>query len=158
MHIRQIEKLDIAIEQLEDALTAYFAGRYHSAIVLAGAAEQLLAGYLLKLGGTPAWSQTRVVVTEIANILRAKDGIAPTTEDKIGDVLNHAYNNSKHAGKSDHCVYMDPQFEAHAVIDRTISNYDLLFERGLRVKGVPLAQRFRMESVSRVGGNERNAG
>jgi hypothetical protein len=37
MHHRSIEKLQIALEQLEDALEAYFAGRFHSAIVLAAA-------------------------------------------------------------------------------------------------------------------------
>ncbi len=55
MCMREAKKLDIAVEELEDALKAYFDARYHSAIVLAGAAEQLLAGYLLKNNQEPAW-------------------------------------------------------------------------------------------------------
>ncbi|MDQ7999497.1 MAG: hypothetical protein REU00_06410 [Pseudomonadota bacterium] len=37
MHHQSIDKLQIALEQLDDALEAYFAGRFHSAIVLAAA-------------------------------------------------------------------------------------------------------------------------
>ena len=124
-------KLIIAAEQLEDALQAFFNGRYHSAIVLAGAAEQLLAGYMLKHGLSPAWHQEQKTITKIANGLKARDEAATeaTTEKDIGDLMNHAYNHSKHAGKKDHVVAFDSKFEAMSIIDRALSNYDVLSAR-----------------------------
>ena len=44
--MQEVKKIDMAFQQLEDALAAYFNGRYHSALVLAAAAEQLFAGYM----------------------------------------------------------------------------------------------------------------
>lgn len=146
---KEIQKLDIAFEQLEDALDAYFKGRFHSAIVLAGAAEQLLAGYVQKHGQTPAWLQDRKVVTKIANGLKSRsESISkPTTEKQIGDLMNHAYNHSKHAGTKDHSLIFDAKFEAEAVIDRAISNFDMLEAcGGYDLPELPLAQRFRVDS------------
>jgi hypothetical protein len=148
MHLQEVEKLQIALEQLEDALHSYFAGRFHSAIVLAGAAEQLLGGYVLKHGQTPSWKETRTIVTKIANALRRDPSEKATSEDDIGDLLNRAYNSSKHAGKSDHSVVMDPEFEAKAVIDRAISNYHMLEARGLSgLRDIADVQRFLVASA-----------
>jgi hypothetical protein len=148
--MKEVHKLDMAVEQLEDALKVYFEGRFHSAIVLAGAAEQLLAGHVLKNKMKPAWSQMRSAVTKIANGLEQQKTGKPgtTTEDQIGALMNRAYNHSKHAGTKDHAVYMNPKFEARELIDRTISNYDALF--GLRDYDLPqiqLSQRFIQESL-----------
>jgi len=143
MHIQQIEKIQIASEQLEDALSAYFAGRFHSALVLASAAEQLFAGYVMKHGETPAWKRSRSIVTKIANTLRREEGDKPTYEGDIGDLLNRAYNSSKHAGKNDHTVFMDPKFEASVAIERAIENYDALERLGISgLPDMPFAQRF----------------
>lgn len=57
--MREAQRLEIAVERVEDALKAHFDGRFHSAIVLAGAAEQLLAGYVAKHGLTPARIELR---------------------------------------------------------------------------------------------------
>lgn len=151
--MRQVQKLDIAAEQLEDALKAYFDGRFHSAIVLAGAAEQLLAGYVLKHGLTPAWSHMRTSILKIANALKEQDdhGSSLSTEKDIGDLMNRVYNHSKHAGAKDHGVWMDPKLAAQEVIDRAISNYDVLFGRGdYDLSDLPLAQRFMTEPVEQV--------
>ena len=151
--MKEVPKIDIAVEQLEDALDAYFEARYHSAIVLAGAAEQLLAAYVLKSGMKPAWSQMRSAITKIANGLEQRKTGQPgiTTEDDIGKLMNRAYNHSKHAGTKELSVYMDPRFEAQEIIDRTISNFDALsglVEYELPV--LPQAQRFIQESVDHV--------
>ena len=78
-----------------------------------------------------------------------------TTEKDIGDLLNRAYNHSKHAGKKDHVISFDPKFEANAIIDRAISNFDLLFSRPeYNLTDLPLAQQFRMESVEDITSEE----
>jgi hypothetical protein len=146
--MKQVEKLDMAIEQLEDALKAYFDERYHSAIVLAGAAEQLFAGYVMKHGQVHAWSRGRTAITKIANGLRnyGFGTSKATTEDKIGSLMNRAYNSSKHAGTKDHSLLMDPKFEAQEQIDRALSNFDMLSARAdYDLPILPLAQSFMQE-------------
>jgi hypothetical protein len=112
-----------------------------------------LAGYVAKHGLTPAWSQMRTAILKIANALRAEDGDSSgqTTEKEIGDLMNRVYNNSKHAGTKDHIVWMDPKLAAQEVIDRAVSNYDVLFARSdYNLSDLPLAQRFMTESVEQV--------
>jgi hypothetical protein len=65
--------------------------------------------------------------------------------------MNRVYNHSKHAGKTELEIDMDPKDEAARVIDRAISNYDQLFARvEHELPELPQAQRFRMESISNV--------
>jgi hypothetical protein len=145
--------LDIAIEQLRDALDKYVEGHFYSAIVLAGAAEQLLAGHLLKDGLTPSFSQERAAATKIANGLKGLDGSGSvtSTEKEVGNLMNRAYNSSKHAGKDDHLVRMDPQAAALEVIDRAISNYDLLSTRpDYELPDLPLAQQLKEEYANQA--------
>lgn len=42
--MEEVQKLNIVVEELEDALQAYFNDRFHSATVLAGAAEEHFTG------------------------------------------------------------------------------------------------------------------
>ena len=108
--MEQVRKIDMAIQQLEDALTTYYLGRYHSALVLAGAAEELFGVYVRKHGGTPAWGQTRAAITKISNGLRERQGDEePASEDEIGRQMNYAYNNSKHAGPADLEIRVRPK-------------------------------------------------
>ena len=147
--MQRVQKINMALEELEDALESYFKGRFHSATVLAGAAEQLFAGYLHKYGQKPAWNGERTIITKIANSLRSDANEKPTTEDKIGNLMNHAYNHSKHAGKADHDIEIDAKMESQRVIDRAISNYDQLFSHAdLDLPVLPLVERFLLESIS----------
>lgn len=146
-----VQKIDIAVEQLADALEVYFKGHFHSATVLAGAAEQLFAGYLLKHGLTPTWRQDRKVITKIANGLKGGSAEKPTTERQIGDLMNHAYNNSKHASTTDHTLQIDARKEAARLIDRAISDFDQLSGRvEYDLPDLPLAQQFRQDSISSI--------
>ena len=145
--MQEVRKIDMAVQQLEDALRAYFDGRHHSALVLAAASEQLFAGYMHLHEIKPAFSSMRTAIVKIANGLKSHEGgdFKPTTEKDIGDLLNRAYNHSHHAGKTELEVHMNPKFEAQETIDRAISNFDtLMFKYDLAE--VPLAQRFIMES------------
>ena len=68
--MQTVQKIDMAVQQLEDALTAYFAGRHHSALVLAAAGEQLFAGYLHLHKLEPAFTSMRKAIVRIANGLK----------------------------------------------------------------------------------------
>ena len=146
--MQKVQKVDMAFEQLSDALDAYFAGRFHSAIVLGAAAEQLFAGYLHKYGLKPAYIHERSVIARLANALRYQSGEVGTTEKSIGDFMNRVYNHSKHAGKADLEVWMDARDEARLVIDRAISNYDQVSLRPEHpLPDLPSAQKFRTATI-----------
>ena len=69
----------------------------------------------------------------------------------MGTVMNHACNNSKHAGSKGHVLRLDAKVEAQQVIDRAICNFDALAGRAeYDLTDLPLAQRFMMESVGGV--------
>jgi hypothetical protein len=147
---KSIAKIDIGVEQLEDALKAYYDQRYFSAIVLAGAAEQLLGGYVMKHGLKPSFVSMRSAATKIANGLNAQagDNASRSTKKSIVDLMNFAYNNSKLAGKTELTVELDPQREAQDVLDRAISNFDALFGvREYELRDIPLAQRFVRDTI-----------
>jgi len=147
--MQEVKKIDMAFQQLEDALTAYFNDRYHSALVLAAAAEQLFAGYMHLHKLEPAFTNMRRIIVKIANGLKGTAATNPTTEKDIGDLLNRAYNHSHHAGKTELELRMNPKFEAQETIDRAISNYDTLSSR-YDLPALPLAQRFVEESADGV--------
>ena len=138
----------MAVEQLEDALKAYFDRHFYSAIVLAGAAEQLLAGYVMKHGLTPSFPQMRTAITKLSQGSETRDGsgVAQTTEKDVGEQMNRVYNNSKHAGTDDHTIWMNPKFEAQEIIDRAISNYDAIaWHSKYGLTYLSLVQQFKVE-------------
>ena len=148
--MQEIKKIDMAFQQLEDALAAYFNGRYHSALVLAAAAEQLFAGYMHLHELEPAFTSMRKIIVKIANGLKSASVMTEkrTTQD-IGDLLNRAYNHSHHAGKTELELRINPKFEAQETIDRTISNFDALSSRYV-LPILPLAQKFIEESAGEI--------
>ena len=149
--MQEFKKIDMAFQQLEDALAAYFTGRYHSALVLAAAAEQLFAGYMHLHGLEPTFTNMRKTIVKMANGLNKASGTtdALTTETDIGNLLNKPYNHSHHAGKTELEVRMNPKFEAQETIDRAISNFDALSSR-YNLPVLPLAQRFVAEAAAEV--------
>ena len=141
--MQKIRKIDMAVQQLEDALQAYFDGRYHSALVLAAAAEQLFAGYMHLHEIEPAFSNRKKAIVSVANSLKSRSdaSIKQTTDKDIGELLNRAYNQSHHAGKTELELHMNPKFEAQETIDRAVSNFDSL-QSGYELPELVLAQRF----------------
>lgn len=144
--MQEVRKIDMAVQQLEDSLQAYFNGRYHSALVLAAAAEQLFAGYMHLHKIEPAFSGMRRTIVMIANGLKSRSNphFKPTTEKNIGELLNRAYNHSHHAGKSDLKLHKNPKFEAQETIDRAVSNFESLIYK-YDLPDLPLAQKFAVD-------------
>lgn len=147
--MQEVRKIEMAVQQLQDALTTYFNGRYHSALVLAAASEQLFAGYLHLHKLEPAFKNRRRAITKIASGLKSAspEHHETTKEGDIGDLLNRAYNHSHHAGKTELELHMNPKLEAKATIDRAISNFDALVAM-YDLPLLPLAQTFIEESLT----------
>ena len=148
MPVTATPKLEIAAEMLERSIELFLRGdSYHSALHLAGAAEEILNVYARSIelpGGktlAPSFDQMKAALTE---------ALAPKTEHEKGkaehekgkaekwahDRLTDPKNSVKHmrGTRDTHFVY-DSEQEAEDVIDRAVTTYIQLNQR----LGHPLA-------------------
>jgi hypothetical protein len=112
----RIEKIEIAIVQLETSISLFEQKNYISSLTLAGAAEEILDA-LLKQDGKS------IIVTELSEVL--KKGLKSEDSDKsIRDkYLNKARNQTKHANCADeNIVEINYENEATCLISRAIVN------------------------------------
>ena len=105
----------------------------------------------MKHGQTPSWKENCETITKISNGLRAQqnDTFKPANKNKIGKLMNHAYNNSKHAGKTKNTLQMDPKSSAQTTIERAILNYEKLFPL-YDLAELPLSNRFLKELADKA--------
>ena len=117
------EKSAIATELLDRALRMYYEGdSYFAALHLAGAAEEVLAVYVARYGGTSSFDSLRDASVLLSKYLD-NDGIESNPND-IACLINRAKNATKHMyGKKDTEVDFDVQSEAKAMLDLAVSNY-----------------------------------
>ena len=129
MGITATFKLDIAAEMLERSIELYLRGdSYHSALHLAGAAEEILNVYARSMqlpdgrSITPSFDQMKEMLVQ---------ALSPKTEDEKLKAEKWAYsrltdpkNSVKHmrGSRDEHFVY-DSEMEAQDVIDRAITTY-----------------------------------
>ncbi len=143
--MRPVKKLTIAVEQLEDGLKAFFDQRYFSAIVLAGAAEELLGNYLKKHDLPNAFQEFKSVAAKIAETLESASASIKLSdvEKYVGDRMNRAYNECKHSSPRKDEIWLEPRSDAKDALDRALANYYLLFSLGeYRLTDIPLASQF----------------
>ncbi len=138
-----VERLSVACEMLEEALRLYYEDRAHYACLhLAGAAEEVLGSYITKDGGESAFSNHRRVGARLAAHFSTSG--RPASENDIGDLINFAKNNTKHGHG---LVDFDPKAEAHALLDRALSNYYQLMQVYPLVE-TDLIRRFNLDLTS----------
>lgn len=121
MTFTTINKLDIALRQLETALTLYFnGGDKISVLTLAGAAEEILARYIENEGGQSALAEHVHWVCELHN---KRCGIYPEKK-PIFDRANYARNRFKHMNKeNDLEVTVDLNEEVSDMLNRAVDNF-----------------------------------
>ena len=122
-------KLEIAIEMLERGIELYLRGdSYHSALHLAGAAEELLNVYarsmVLPDGARLAPSLDQLKAALVAGLTPKTDQEILRAEKWAHDRLTDPRNSVKHMrGTGDtHYIY-DSEQEAKDLIDRTVTTY-----------------------------------
>lgn len=141
-----IEKIDVAIEQLEGAIDLYMADepKYVASLTLAGAAEEIL-GQIIRLAalkvaytrhGVEVTYNLRPALDELADgaveISRIHDPASTATVKQMRDCANAPRNKAKHHDKDDPTIWpWDARREAASVIDRAIDNYWKLMNVGL---------------------------
>lgn len=136
----RIDKIEIAIVQLETSIVLFEQKNYIPALTLAGAAEEILGKLLKQKGESP-------IIDELQGVLR--EGLKLTESDKVigSKYLNRARNQSKHANHAnENTVDIDYENESTCLISRaivnlqnltgyTVSNHDRFVEAS---KGNPL--------------------
>jgi len=114
----EIRKVDLAKEQLEDAIDLFLAGKRFSVITLAGAADGIFAGLLKKRGESSTAEDTWKEIEEV----RTKTGLAYAGDRNRKDAFNEwneHRNRLKHHDKRDKEVLVFSAFdEAYHAIQR----------------------------------------
>ena len=145
--MKPVDKLDIACELLDRSLRLYYAGdSYFACLHLAGAAEEILGVYVEKHGRDSSFANFRSAAVRLSGFL-ADDG-APSTPKDIGDLMNHAKNNTKHGHG---VVNFDAKKEAKELLDRAATNYYFLMNH-YPVPETELIRRFNEELVQCITG------
>lgn len=126
--MRMLTKLDIAVEQLNHAISM-FLKREHlvSAITLAGAAEEILGKLAAQAGVVPSLKRR----TEGARALHKRLwGTDPSIKPFV-NLKNKTRNELKHLGAGAP-MEVDLEEEAMRMLDRAVENYRLLHVRRSR--------------------------
>jgi len=119
--LKTINKLDVAVAQLETALELYFSNGCRIAVTtLAGAAEEILGRYVEIKGEETALSET---VRIVCLLHKKRCGITPKHA-PIKTRANFAKNSFKHMElEGDFDITVDVEEEAIDMLNRAIDNY-----------------------------------
>lgn len=126
MTLRSYYRNDLALSQLETALSLYFAAQdYASVVTLAGAADEVFGKLLTAAGKESSLESLKKAVCAIHERLYGE----PTPPKQIADRANSAKNSLKHWDEGDPMlVKFDLEQEAKDMLFRAIDNYWLLEE------------------------------
>lgn len=126
------QKMLVGRELLDRALQMYFDGAYFAAIHLAGAAEEVLGGYLKRGGHTTAAESLHDGAIGFLGYHSAN--VPKSTTSALHQLMHHARNRTKHLNeKGDDKITFDPKGEAEAILGRALANfYDLMGRTNLQ--------------------------
>ena len=117
------KKINLAKEQLEDAIDMLVNGRYISCLTLAGAAEEVFTALVdTKLGKNPF-----NLIHKLINYDLAAEGHQQISRGKFRKVRNSARNLVKHHDQGDdESVHLNRRDQAEATLSQAIISADLL--------------------------------
>ncbi|EJO2021568.1 hypothetical protein RQY88_004274 [Vibrio vulnificus] len=117
------KKINLAKEQLEDAIELLINGRYISCLTLAGAAEEVFTALVdIKLGKNPF-----NIIHELINHDLAVEGHQNISRGSFRKVRNRARNLVKHHDFGDEeSVHINRQHQALATLGQAMISADLL--------------------------------
>ncbi len=124
--ISTYNKLDIADEMLDAAITAFLDTKhYFVAINLAGVAEDLYGGFIEASGGKHAKNELIKLAVDIVSV----EGSETVSHKELQKVANHSKNHVKHLNSLEPeqlSIELDAEDEARAAIGIAIDNHDKL--------------------------------
>ena len=141
MASREYYLADLALAQLETALSLYFEGRdFASVITLGGAADEIFGRLLTASGRESSLESTKKAVSAIHMHLYGE----PLAPKIVADRANRARNCLKHWGVGDpEIVDLDLPEEASDMLNRAIDNHWTLEQ-----KLSPAMERFQREQMA----------
>jgi hypothetical protein len=140
MTIRAYYRNELALSQLEAALSLYFGGNNYAAVItLAGAADEVFGKLLSSAGKESSIESLKRAVGEIHERLYGES----TPPKQIAERANRAKNSLKHWDEGDPIlVKFDLGQEAKDMLYRAIDNYWILEQ-----KLTPAMEKFQREEV-----------
>jgi hypothetical protein len=122
-HSAHSKKINLAKEQLEDAIDMLVNGRYISCLTLAGAAEEVFTALAdAKLGKNPF-----NIIHEIINYDLAAEGNQKISRGKFRKVRNNARNLVKHHDQGDdESVHINRRGQAVVTLGQAMISADML--------------------------------
>lgn len=127
-----VSKSQVAIVQLNEAISLFTQERFLAALTLAGAAEEILGKLLIRRDELPAIKESTAAIAR----LRAETGLSvmgEASEREVVDAWNQARNNAKHLiGLEGDSVTFNLCDEAYWMLRRALANSEKL---GLQVAG-----------------------
>jgi hypothetical protein len=117
------QKINLAKEQLEDAISMFVKGRYVSCLTLAGAAEEVLTALVESKTGKNPFN----IIHEIINYDLVAMGRQKITRGHFRKTRNRARNSVKHHNQNDsEYVYINRRGQAAAMLGQAIISADLI--------------------------------
>jgi hypothetical protein len=121
MNLKPYEKINIAEQMLETALSLFFEGKdYFSVLQIAGACEEILGQHVKLKGISNCLENDAEAYREVKRFLY---------DEKIAlkgaiNFLNKPKNSIKHMdGSNDTTTTMDPRESARAILERALTNW-----------------------------------
>ena len=121
----RVQKLDIAIEFIDDAIRLYDGKRYFSALHLAGAAEEIFAAYIVESGLEPIKTKDAKAAKKLGKALYKAD-VSLKELEKIADTSKNAIKHATHKKSFDPEARVRPSVDAYRMIRRALKNADLI--------------------------------
>lgn len=127
-----LSNAQVAIVQLNEAISLFTRERFLAALTLAGAAEEILGKLLIRRGELPVIKASTAAIKR----LRAETGLSvmgEASEREMVDAWNQARNNAKHLTRPEgDSVTLNLCDEAYWMLRRALANSEKL---GLHVTG-----------------------
>jgi hypothetical protein len=117
------KKLTLALEQLEDGIQLFLAGRYISSLTLLGSAEEVISRIIEERGGSPPMEN----MWKLSNELRSKMGKPHISRRELFHAFNTGRNQVKHHTVGEPQKVHHERFgEAFMMIQRAVSAASML--------------------------------
>ena len=118
-----ISKAEIAITQLNEAISLFINEKYICSLTLASAAEEIFAGILRVKGKTPAIETSHSLIQDFKDVLGLSSELHAKSKKQIFNEWNFVKNKLKHHDTNDALELSFNDFdEAHRMILRALAN------------------------------------
>ncbi|EJI1423102.1 hypothetical protein NDM58_000040 [Vibrio parahaemolyticus] len=125
MRSYSVNKLNIAVEFIDDAIRLYDDKRYFSALHLAGAAEEIFSAYAVESDLVPTKTRDAKASKKLGKALYKTD-ISLKNLEIVADISKNAIKHATRNKCFDSEAQLRPSLDAYRMIRRALKNADLI--------------------------------